>query len=322
MKTVSKCTLPETICITGAFGQIGSRLTEDVVLDGSLRVRAVRRPNSKQTLRVASNLVETESADIRDLTSLLRAFDGCTYVVHLAAETRNDNLLNEPAQYLTTNVFGTANVARACVESGIRKLIISSTAYVYGNDAEESLTESAELQPESNYAFSKMASELAARSVTQGLDCEVLVMRPTNVYGPNSKKFTLIGSLMEQVARGQDISVEDPSPIRDFIHVNDVSSAIMGLLKCQNLGSWNEFNISTNVGYSIGDVASIVAKLKGSNYMSGAGLNGDEWKEKCESKSKLVLNNHKLINTIDWRPIVGLEHGLNELIRVRGYGQT
>ena len=147
-------------------------------------------------------------------------------------------------------------------------------------------------------------------------------MRPTNVYGPNSKKFTLIGSLMEQVARGQDISVEDPSPIRDFIHVNDVSSAIMGLLKCQNLGSWNEFNISTNVGYSIGDVASIMAKLKGSDYMVGAGPNGDEWKEECESKSKLVLNNCKLMNTIDWRPLVGLEHGLNELIRVRGHGRT
>ena len=314
--------MTETICVTGAFGQIGSRLIEDIVLDGSLKVRAVRRPNSHQDCRLASGLVETDSADIRDLAALRRVFDGCSSVVHLAAETRNDNADNRSSQYLSTNVFGTTNIARACVEAGIRRLIIASTAYVYGNNSEEPLTESAELRPESDYAFSKLAGELSARVVTQGLSCEVLVIRLANVYGPNSKAFTLIGGLIQQVARGQDIFIKDPGPVRDFIHVNDVSSAIIGLLKSKNLGYWNEFNISTNIGYSVGDVADLVVKLSGNQHSVKMGLNGEVPREKRDSKSKLVLNNNKLRDAIDWDPLVDLELGLNELIREQYYERS
>src|SRR3990172_1150620 len=143
------------ILVTGATGFIGFHLVNRLVQEG-YHLRALVRPVT-DTSALESQGVEIVRGDIRDPKAVDRAIPNCQLVFHLAARTSHGNL---PAKDIySINVEGSANLARAAVQSGVARLVLASTARVYGIIKNWKVDEYTPLKPDSAYPESKARAE-------------------------------------------------------------------------------------------------------------------------------------------------------------------
>ena len=165
--------------VTGGAGFIGSNYVEHLFtkVKGVTGVTIYDKftyaasPRNYQKFKDDPRLTVV-SGDICDPVSLENALTDHHFVVHFAAESHVDRSINDAADFVQTNVFGTFNVLEASRKLGVKTVIHVSTDEVYGSLFEGSAGESHILAPNSPYAASKAASDLLARSyfVTYGLD--------------------------------------------------------------------------------------------------------------------------------------------------------
>ena len=263
--------------ITGGAGYIGSHIAAEFVrLD--LPFSIIDNDEYKLEVRVP-NFVQKFFGDIQNTRVLDLIFSENTFsgVIHLAALKSVEESQKNPALYEKTNVQGTLNVLNMMEKYGVKNLVFSSTAAVYGETDNGIVTELTTIEPVSYYGKTKAHSELLIEEARRKFGLNFVNLRYFNVAGSLNKKLqddskdNLIPIVIDQIRNGvnpkifgNDFPTPDGTAIRDFIHVVDIVDAHLAAVKyLRNGGSNQTLNIGTGTGTSVLEIVTeIVSQMK------------------------------------------------------------
>lgn len=303
------------VLVTGAGGFIGSHLAERLVEEGAT-VRAFVHYNALQTRgwlndSPVANDVEVLAGDIVDPDSVRRAVRGVTTVFHLAALIGIPYSYQAPLSYVRTNVEGTLNVLTAAHESGIERLVHTSTSEVYGTARYVPIDEQHPLQGQSPYSASKIGADKLAEAFHLSFGLPVVTVRPFNTFGPRQSARAVIPTIIAQCLSGQVIRLGHLKPTRDF---NYVSDTIQGFLMAgeANAAVGRTVNLGSGREIAVGELAEIIAELSG--YPARLEQDKDRVRPDGSEVERLLANNKLARTLLGWEPCVSLEEGLKRTV--------
>ncbi len=234
------------VLIAGGAGFIGSNYVrlrlgahpEDTVRVLDKLTYAGRRENLDGLSEERFELIE---ADIADREAARAAADGCEAVVNFAAESHVDRSIEEPGEFITTDVYGTYVLLEAARDAGIRHLQVS-TDEVYGDFFQGSATEESPLNPSSPYSASKAGGDLLVSAFARTYGAEALIVRASNNYGPRQHPEKLIPLCILNALAGDPLPVYgDGMQVRNWLFVEDCCAAIDTVLERGEPG--NVYNV-------------------------------------------------------------------------------
>lgn len=255
-----------TALITGGAGFIGSHLCEQLVWDGySVRVLDNFTSGRKENLAGCLQEIEFIQGDIRDPQAVLKSVQGVEFIFHLAAQISVVESMKDPAGCFDVNVNGTNLLLQTAAEYGVKKVVISSSAAVYGNQDQLPIAEINPLFPLSPYAASKQIDEILAGLYSRSYHLPVICLRYFNVFGPrqnpNSPYAAAIPIFIRRLLDGKaPVIYGDGGQTRDFIFVTDVARANILAAK-SNLDGGVIMNICTGKQVSILDLVMELQRL-------------------------------------------------------------
>jgi UDP-glucose 4-epimerase len=248
------------VLITGGAGFIGSHLV-DTLLDRGAEVSMAdhlhRSPKpwfGEALLRGAHLYV----ADLRDLPALRPAFAAARpeVVLHLAAQVDVRQSVADPSFDAQVNVAGTVSVLEAAREIGARRVVMASTAAVYGDPRDIPTSEMAPIAPLSPYGTSKAAAEWYLGQYRRLHGISTLALRMANVYGPRQDPLGEAGvvSIFSGLAAsgGRATIFGDGRQTRDYVFIDDVVAAWLAAAASDVTGA---LNISTGIETSVRELA-------------------------------------------------------------------
>lgn len=212
--------------ITGATGFIGTHLIRSLKSNG-VSVIALVRPDTRPELSV-----RTIEAALHDVSALTRAMQGVDIVYHLAGTGSPATAPSHYDSMIQTNISGTLNVLSAAVEAGVSRVILASSASVYGSLSSSALHEDMIPQPVSVYGITKLATEQLGDMFTRTFGLSTVALRLFNVYGPgddrNGRDAQLIPTLLKRIREGKPCTIYgDGKQTRDFIYIDDAVRALV-----------------------------------------------------------------------------------------------
>ena len=305
-------TPPKHILVTGGAGYIGSHTTRvllergyDVTVVDDLS-RGYRHNVAPERLRVMN------TADTDGLVRLMgeRPVDA---VIHFAAYIAVGESTVKPEIYFANNTAGSLSLFTAMLQAGVRLLVFSSTAAVYGIPASSPISEDSPYAPINPYGESKVMVEKILRWFDSIHGLRSISLRYFNASGaePNGAlgeehepETHLVPLLLRAVKTGAPVTIfgdDYPTPdgtcIRDYIHVLDLAEAhIVALESLLAGGPSDHFNVGTAAGHSIREVIAKVEEVTGKKvpYVIGPRREGDP--------PALVADSSKLQRTLGWKP--------------------
>jgi UDP-glucose 4-epimerase len=245
--------------VTGGAGFIGSHLTDALLARGDEVMVVDRLRTSKFNLKAAiergARLARAEVTDTAAMREALSEFKP-DVVYHLAAQIDVRWSVEDPSTDAHQNVGGTAAVLEAARHAGVKRVVLASTAGVYGDPDRLPVNEETPLAPLSPYGAGKAAAEsyLALFSRLHGLS--TLSLRMSNVYGPRQNphgEAGVIAIFCAAATEGRPVSVfGDGTQTRDFVYVEDVAEAFAAAGSSAEQGA---INVSTGVETSLAELA-------------------------------------------------------------------
>ncbi|MFI0942235.1 SDR family NAD(P)-dependent oxidoreductase [Streptomyces sp. NPDC021020] len=307
---------PTPVAVTGAEGFIGSHLVEALVAAGR-PVRAMVQYNSFSSQGWLDDLpadvrdhVEVVMGDVRDAGSVRELVAGCDTVYHLAALIAIPYSYRAPRSYVDTNVTGTLNVLEAVRESGIARLVHTSTSETYGTAQTVPITEDHPIRTQSPYAASKAAADRLADSYHASFGTPVVTLRPFNTYGPRQSMRAVIPTVIGQVAAGErTVTLGDLRPTRDFLFVKDTAAAFLavGTAPAERVVG-RTFNAGTGGEISVGELVTLIGTLMDADL---AVLEDPQRLRPAGSEvMRLVCDAARLREATGWAPAYRLDEGL------------
>lgn len=255
-------------CVTGGAGFIGSHMTAALVASGcEVTVLDNLYTGFRRNLSTCLDKVTFVEGDIRDAGAVARAVDGCDVVFHFAAEVSVSRTIEKPVESALVNEIGTLNVLTAARQNQVRRVVLSSSAAVYGNEAGIPNREDMPNKPMSPYAVQKSTGEQYAAIFSDLYGLETVSLRYFNVFGPrqdpSSPYSGVISIFLDRANSGDRPQIYgDGEQTRDFIFVEDVVRANL-LAACQDGVSGMVFNIGTGRGITINQLWDEVRFLAG-----------------------------------------------------------
>ena len=248
------------VLITGGAGFIGSHLV-DALLDHGAEVAVADHLHRSPRPWVADALqrgAQLHVADVRDLASVRRAFEAARpeVVMHLAAQVDVRKSIADPSFDAQVNAAGTVSVLEAAREVGARRVILASTAAVYGDPRELPTAEDAPIAPLSPYGTSKAAAEWYLGQYRRLHGISTLAVRMANVYGPRQDphgEAGVVSIFCGLAAAGERATVfGDGRQTRDYVYVEDVVEAWLAAAESDATGA---INLATGVETNLLDLA-------------------------------------------------------------------
>ena len=265
-----------TWLVTGGAGYIGSHVvTEFLSSNIDFRIFDISKTRVLKNSLLDSNF---NYGDIRIKDEIYEFFGKNEFkgVIHLAGlKSVKESELN-PKAYDETNVVGTRNLIEVMEEFGVKNLVFSSTAAVYGETKTGFVSETTEIKPVSYYGKTKVENELMLGEAENRFGLNYINLRYFNVAGclihelKDKSTENLIPAVVNQVLNGQrpkvfghDYDTPDGTAVRDFIHVSDIVHAHLAAIDyLANGGTSDTFNIGTGVGTSVLKIVSeIISQL-------------------------------------------------------------
>src|SRR4051812_26635594 len=257
------------VVVIGGAGLIGSHtvdlltkedVREVVVYDNFVRGRAENLSNALKDPRVR---IHDVGGDVMQTDILESAFEGADGVFHLAALW----LLQcheYPRSAFDVNIRGTFNVMEACVKKGVRRLVYSSSASVYGDAVEEPMTEDHPFNNKNFYGATKICGEAMARAYHHRYGLNFAGLRYMNVYGPRQDYkgayIAVIMKMLDAIDRGEGPTIlGDGTEAFDFVSVRDCGRANVCAMKA---GATDRFyNVGTGTRTSLKSLAEMLLRL-------------------------------------------------------------
>ena len=238
------------VLVTGAAGFIGSAVVRTLLQSSNDFVTSVVAFDSLVrtgswtaigTDAEAPSLVRVQG-DVRDVAAMRRACLGVDAVVHCAAESSVDASFERAPDFQSVNIDGTRAVAEAALAADVTTLIHFSTDEVYGEILTGAASETAQLRPTNPYAQSKAESELALAKVLTCSDVRLIILRPSNNYGPWQVADNLIPRFVTLLSSGLRAPLYGSGQQRRcWVHVHDTARAVKHLL--QDSDAYGVYNI-------------------------------------------------------------------------------
>ncbi len=308
------------IVVIGGAGLIGSHTVDhlikddvkDVVIyDNFVRGRAENLHNALKDPRVR---IYDVGGDVTQVDILESALDGADGVIHLAALW----LLQcheYPRTAFDVNVRGTFNVMEACVKKGVKRLVYSSSASVYGDAVQEPMTEDHPFNNKNFYGATKICGEAMLRAFHHRYGLNYVGLRYMNVYGPrqdyHGAYIAVIMKMLDAIERGESPTIMgDGSEAFDFVAVEDCGLANVCAMKSDAADSF--YNVGTGKRTSLKELAEMLIALTGSK---------QPIKYAPRSQATLVRNRIgspvKASKEIGFASTIDLKEGLRRLIEWR-----
>ena len=306
MRTETRKSEPRLVLVTGGAGFVGSNLV-NALIDRGLRVRIVDNitTGSRDQIDPRAELFE---ADIRDLEAIRPAFAGVDCVYHVAALPRVPLSIEKPVETHMVNVIGTLNVLLAARDAHVRRVVYSGSSSVYGDQPRLPLREDMMPNPLNPYALQKLTGEQYTRLFHRLFAMQTLTLRYFNVFGPRMAHegayVTVISVFLRQRREGKPLTIQgDGEQTRDFTHVHDVVRANVLAMDCA-LADGRAINIGHGRNISINRVAQLIG---------GPTAN---LPPRLGDARDTLADNSEAQRVLGWRPEVGFEQGLVELIQL------
>ena len=292
--------------VTGDAGFIGSNLV-DKLIDLGHEVIVIDNEYSD----VHENFYWNEKAknykfDIRDYENTRPLYDDVDYVFHLAAEARIQPAILNPIEAVSINSVGTCTVLQCARESGVKKVIYSSTSSAYGmNPFPNVETQSDDcLNP---YSVSKVNGEKLCSMYTKLFGLKTIILRYFNVYGnrhPLRGQYApVVGIFLRQKNNNEPLTiVGDGEQRRDFTNVLDVVDANIrsAIIDVDNNFYGNVYNVGTGINHSINQVANLISD------------NQIHIPERIGESRITLANNNKIEEVFGWTPNIKLEDWISQ----------
>lgn len=305
------------VLVTGAGGFIGSHLVETLVANGA-RVRAFVRYNSRGDPGLLSMLpaetyqqVEVIAGDLRDLPALSAAMKNIEVVFHLGALIAIPYSYLHPAEVVETNILGTMNALLAARETGVARIVHTSTSEVYGTALRVPIDETHPLQGQSPYSASKIGADKLAESFYCAYGLPVVTLRPFNTFGPRQSARAVIPTIISQALTQDYIRLGNLEARRDFTFVKDTVSGFLCAGSTQGIEG-NTFNLGTGSEISIGTLVDEILSL----IQKPIRVETDSTRLRPEKSEvqRLISDNRLAQARLGWQPQVSLREGLKKTI--------
>lgn len=248
--------------ITGGAGFIGSNIVRRLLDLGHAPVVLDDLSSGYAENLVAD--VPFVEADVRDGKAVLDAVEGCDVVVHLAASVGNARSIDDPIKDAQINVLGTLNVLQAARRRGLRRIVFSSSAGIFGELKTLPIAEDHPQDPDSPYGASKLAAEKMCLVFNKLYGMDNVCLRYFNVYGVN-QRYDAYGNVIpifaDRILRGMPLTVfGDGEQTRDFVNARDVAAANIAAATAA-AGVQGAFNIGSATRVTINDLAAMMQRL-------------------------------------------------------------
>lgn len=328
----------KTILVTGGAGYIGSHMVRlllkkdfDVVVFDSLENGSKEAIKRLRAEKPSSKLYFVQG-DIRkkeDLDSVFKKYK-IDAIIHFAAYLEAGESMYKPLKYFENNVNGTVNLISVALSHGVKKIIASSTAAVYGEKNKNPVKEDGIIAPENYYGLSKyIVEQILMTSVIEGLQSirfryfnaagnskdsyiGLFKKNPSNII-PRIVQYAL-GKRDDFMLFGDDYPTPDGTCIRDYIDVNDLAEAhLLGLKKLFSLKDDEKytdvFNLGTGKGTSNLELIKIIKKISKIDfkYKTVERRKGDA--------SVLVADSTKAFKILGWKAKVPIEKTIEEVLK-------
>jgi len=300
--------------ITGGAGYIGSHVAH-MLIDEGHKVTIIDSliTGSEKIVPKKAKLIKCDISNEKLITKVIQN-DKFDLVMHRAGLIRADESVNEPEKYNEFSFEKAKIFLNTCFENGLKKVIFSSTASVYGNPIKNNVSENDELNPLNPYAETKLKFENFLINKSKSDDISYIILRYFNVAGADEKlrsgliskhsthlikiaSEVAIGKRDEIIINGDNYDTNDGTAIRDYIHVSDLAD--IHLVSAKYLLDQNQsniFNCGYGYGYSVKEVIDTYNKIlnKKIKFKIGPRRPGD---------SKMVVADPSKFNkTLNWQP--------------------
>lgn len=288
------------ILVTGGAGFIGSHLTEALVARGDDVVVIDNLATARaSSLAAVEDKISFHEASIADPDAVARAFDDARpeVVIHAAASYKDPDAWAEDTR---TNVEGTANVVRAALDAGTRRLVYFQTALCYGNRPQEQpVTLTHPLRPESSYAISKTAGEQYIALSGQPF----VSFRLANMYGPRNVTGP-IPTFWQRLSEDKACFAVDTR--RDFVYVGDIVDVVLQAV--DGAGSGGYYHLSSGADYSIKELYDDVAAALGVDRPV------EERERGADDAPTILLDPSRTEQEFGWRTSTPLAEGIRRAV--------
>ncbi|MBX3497713.1 MAG: NAD-dependent epimerase/dehydratase family protein [Parvibaculum sp.] len=218
----------KNVLITGGAGFIGVNLTAHLAAHGGYAITVLDNESMGDRRHLEPFGVRFIRGDICDDAALAAALDGQEVVVHLAADTRVMDSIDNPVFNFEVNAVGSLKVLEACRKRNTPRMIAASTGGAIIGEAEPPVHEDMVARPLAPYGASKLAMEgyMSAYTGAYGIECAAL--RFSNIYGPRSfHKGSVVAHFFKQILAGKELIVYgDGSQARDFLYIEDLVDGV------------------------------------------------------------------------------------------------
>lgn len=297
--------------VTGGAGFIGSNLVDRLLEMGHEVVVIDNEYSDAHDQFYWNDKAENYKYDIRDYEKTRPLYDGVDYVFHIAAEARIQPAINNPIEAVSINSVGTCTVLQCARESGVKKVMYSSTSSAYGLKNELPNVETQHDDCLNPYSISKVNGEKLCSMYTSLYGLPTVIFRYFNVYGERQplrgQYAPVVGIFLRQHAAGEPLTiVGDGEQRRDFTYVGDVVNAnIMAAISNPSSEAYGQvYNVGCGRNYSVNELAAMVSN------------NTINIPPRLAEARLSLANNQKLRNTFGWEPKVKLEEWIKKCLDI------
>jgi len=301
------------ILVTGGAGYIGSHVVLQLLARGERVVVLDNLASGFREAVLGGHFVQGDVGD-RALVAALLAEHAIDTVMHFAAHTVVPESVADPLKYYGNNTCATRNLLACCTEAGVRHIVFSSTAAVYGMPASGVADEDTATVPINPYGSSKLMSEIMLRDVSAATPLRHVILRYFNVagcdpegrIGQSTPKATLlvkvaceqaVGKRPQLSVFGTDYATPDGTCIRDYIHVADLADAHLKALDHLRAGGDSAtLNCGYGHGYSVREVIDAVERVAGHR------LNVVDQPRRAGDPPALIARSDRLKALLGWQP--------------------
>jgi UDP-glucose 4-epimerase len=303
------------VLVTGGAGYIGSHAV--LALKGAGWAVSVIDDLSNGTREVVPDGVPFTEGNIADrpLVDRILAEQQIGAILHFAGSIVVPESVEQPLKYYANNTLASHALITAAVSAGVRRIVFSSTAAVYGSPERVPIEEDDPKQPINPYGASKLMTERMLADASASHDFNFAALRYFNVAGADpqgragqiGKGSTHLIKIAVEAAVGKrdhvdvfgiDYPTPDGTCVRDYIHVSDLASVHVAAL--ERLIERPEANLVLNCGYGQG--LSVLEVLDAVDRVNGTPVARVTGPRRAGDPPQLVASNRALLETLDWRP--------------------
>jgi UDP-glucose 4-epimerase len=306
------------VLITGGAGFIGSQLANQLHQRGHY-VRILDDLSSGDPARLRPG-INFNRGDVRDIPKLWSLLQGVDVVYHLAARVSVPASILYPREYNDVNVGGTVSLLEACRDVNVKRVVLASSATIYGDQSTQPVDETMPARPAVPYAVSKLAAEQYLFNLGQLSNFETVALRIFNAYGPGQPlpptHAPVVPQFVHQIAGSGSVVINgDGTQTRDFVYIDDVVEALIRAGEVAGVDR-QIINIGSGVEISLNQLVEQIALIVGkkANVLYNQTLSG--------GIARLVADLSKARHLLNYTPSTQLAIGLHHLLELDPLYQT